>query len=225
MGGFRGVVFDWRGTLVTTLGAESWVREALRLLGREHDLGSVTEVAAAIARAERALGFGAMEIDIGAEVHRDAYNALFAAAGLDTELSDALYVVESDPSYNHFAVDVRETLETVAAQDCQVAILSDIHFDLRPVFGAAGIRRYVDVFVLSYEHGVQKPDPAIFRIALDALGTDAEATLMVGDRATHDGAAVQLGMPALLLAPLTDPRHRRLHHVRALVRPAWESAG
>jgi FMN phosphatase YigB (HAD superfamily) len=48
---------------------------------------------------------------------------------------------------------------------------------------------------------VQKPDPAIFAIALRKLGAQAGETLMVGDRASHDGAAVTLNIATLLLPP------------------------
>ncbi|OPX07286.1 HAD family hydrolase [Mycobacterium sp. AT1] len=168
------VVFDWRGTLVTTVSVAAWTGEALGLLGRERDADSVAHVLTAISYAD------------------------------------------GEPSRLE-ADDVAETLRWVAAQGCEVAILSDIHFDLRPAFVAADLDRYVDEYVLSFECGVQKPDPAIFRAALDALGSRPERTLMVGDRASHDGAAVELGMPTLLVPPLTHPAQRRLDLVRNLV--------
>lgn len=40
---------------------------------------------------------------------------------------------------------------------------------------------YVDALVVSEEAGVSKPDPLIFRIALDRLGCRAEDAVMVGD--------------------------------------------
>jgi phosphoglycolate phosphatase-like HAD superfamily hydrolase len=46
---YAAVLFDWRGTLVTTLTEEEWVREALTRLGR--DLGRADDVRAAIAAA------------------------------------------------------------------------------------------------------------------------------------------------------------------------------
>ena len=48
---------------------------------------------------------------------------------------------------------------------------------------------------------------------LELLGTPAAHTLMVGDRASRDGVTVQVGMPTLLVPPLTDPHQRRLHIV------------
>jgi HAD superfamily hydrolase (TIGR01493 family) len=80
--------------------------------------------------------------------------------------------------------------------------VSDIHFDLRREFAAAGLGGLIDSFVLSFEHGVQKPDPEIFRIAAHALALDPPELLMVGDRASHDGGAVGLGITTLLLPSL-----------------------
>jgi FMN phosphatase YigB (HAD superfamily) len=71
----------------------------------------------------------------------------------------------------------------------------------------------VDCFVLSFEHGVQKPDPRIFGVALDGLGVEPANALMVGDRASHDGAAVELGIPTLLVPPLTTTSQQRLSMV------------
>lgn len=168
------VVFDWRGTLVTTLATEEWVGGALALLGRERDADSVAHVLTAISHADGEPG----------RLRAD---------------------------------DVAETLCLVTARGLKVAILSDIHFDLRPVFVAADLDRFVHGYVLSFECGVQKPDPLIFRAALDALGSSPGQTLMVGDRASHDGAAVDLGMPTLLVPTLTHPGQRRLDLVRNLV--------
>lgn len=50
--------------------------------------------------------------------------------------------------------------------------------------------------------GVAKPDPAIFRPALDALGTEPGRTLHVGDSVHYDiGGATAAGMPAVHLDP------------------------
>jgi len=214
----RAVVFDWRGTLVSELTQEGWAGEALRRAGREHDDGAVRGLLGDIRRAagepnrlQSPLG------NISAERHRETYYAVFADAGLDDELADALFAVDSDPSYNIFAVDAAETLASLIEKNCRIGVLSNIHFDIRPMFEQAGLLGSIDAFVLSNEHGVQKPDPAIFRLALELLGTRAEQTLMVGDRASRDGVAVEVGMPTLLVPPLSDPRQRRLHLVTNVV--------
>jgi HAD superfamily hydrolase (TIGR01509 family) len=69
---------------------------------------------------------------------------------------------------------------------------------------------------LSFEHRMQKPDPAIFGLALEELRVLPAETLMVGDRASHDGAAVEVGIPTLLLPTLTDVSQQRLSHALRL---------
>lgn len=203
----RAVIFDWRGTLVLTPTFRGWVTEALRRLGR--DTSTAADVIAAIDVAR----LDAPGVDADATLHRETYYGAFADAGLDDDLADALYEVESDPAFTPFAVDAAATLHTLHANGVRIGVLSDIHFDVRPAFDGLP----VDSFVLSFEHGVVKPDPEIFRIALDELGTSPEDTLMVGDRATHDGAGVNVGMPTLLVPPLRDVIDARLHLVTNLM--------
>jgi putative hydrolase of the HAD superfamily len=49
-----------------------------------------------------------------------------------------------------------------------------------------GFASYVDALVVSEEAGVSKPDPAIFRLALERLNVDADDAVMVGDSWTAD---------------------------------------
>ena len=67
-------------------------------------------------------------------------------------------------------------------------MVSNIGFDIRPHFAGLGPGRLVDAFVLSYEVGRCKPDPAIFLRACGMLGVDPERTLMVGDTPADAGA-------------------------------------
>ena len=141
---------------------------------------------------------------------------VLADAGLDRDLVEALYGVESDPRHNPFAEDVLPTLTALHRAGSKVAVVSDIHFDVRPAFAAAGLRELVDVFTLSFEQGVQKPDPLMFTRTLDALGVSPEEALVIGNRSHPDGAAVEQGITTRLLPPLSSPSQRRLHHVLAL---------
>jgi len=58
-----------------------------------------------------------------------------------------------------------------------------------------------DAVILSYEVGLVKPDPAIFRLACDRLGLQPAEILFVGDTpsADIDGPQV-IGMPAMLIS-------------------------
>lgn len=215
---FRAVIFDWRGTLVSSLSEREWVREALLLLGRAADTRTLDQVLAAIVAADGPQHrLDASGMDTDAALHRQTFFDVLADTGLEPQLVEALYTVESNPAHNPFAEDAVRTLTALRHAGLRLAVLSDIHFDLRPAFDAAGLAGVIDVFVLSYEQGLQKPDPAMFAHALTALGTPADETLMVGDRSQSDGPAVEQGITTLLLPPLEHPGQHRLHHVLALV--------
>jgi FMN phosphatase YigB (HAD superfamily) len=210
----RAVVFDWRGTLVSELAPEGWAREALRRAGRAHDDHAVTTLLQDIRKAAgQPNRLQSPHGNTSAERHRETYYTVFTDAGLDSELADSLFAVDSDPSYNIFAVDIGRTLDSLIKKGCKIGVISNIHFDIRPTFAEPQLLDSIDTFVLSGEQGIQKPDPAIFRLALDLLGTRAEQTLMVGDRPSRDGVAIEVGMPTLLVPALTDPQQRRLHIV------------
>jgi HAD superfamily hydrolase (TIGR01509 family) len=211
---FRAVLFDWRGTLAATLTEQDWARQALLRLGRPTWPELVDHVAARLRAAEAELD--APGTDTDADLHRRTYVRVLSAAGLDDELVQALYAVESDPACNGFADDAADTLHLLSNAGLRIAVVSDIHVDIRPAFQVAGLLDAVDVFSLSFEQGVQKPDPAMFAYALTALGVPPGEALMVGDRSRPDGAAVELGMATLLVPPLTGPGDRRLHLVLAL---------
>jgi FMN phosphatase YigB (HAD superfamily) len=211
---FRAVLFDWRGTLATTLTDEDWARQALVHLGRPTWPDLVDHVAARLRTA--AADLDAPGTDTDADAHRRTYLRVLSAAGLDDDLVHALYAVESDPAHNAFADDAADTLRRLKDAGLRIAVISDIHVDIRPAFHAAGLGGVVDVFTLSLEQGVQKPDPAMFTRTLSVLEVDPGEALMVGDRSGPDGAAVELGIATLLLPPLSAPGDTRLGHVLAM---------
>ncbi|HEY5456667.1 MAG TPA: hypothetical protein VIJ96_14460 [Acidothermaceae bacterium] len=103
---FGAVIFDWRGTLVTTVSWSEWARYALQRSGRDgsdEQVRSVVATLRSVPRLEDRLDCPGIDAD--AAFHREVYFGVFADAGLDDELARALYAVESDPGYNHFAQD------------------------------------------------------------------------------------------------------------------------
>ena len=198
---FRAVLFDWRGTLVDDPPHEWWVREALLRAGRAADEARVRELSDALRLAAELSEVvdGEAGCDCSAAAHRAWSLMFFRLAGLDDALALALYDLDLEATSHPFYSDTATVLHALRERGCRVAVVSDIHFDLRPEFARAGLEDLVDAFVLSFEHGVQKPDPRVFEIALDALGVEAADALMVGDRASHDGAAIAAGIATWLL--------------------------
>lgn len=227
---FQGVLLDWRGTLVVAPTNQWLVTTALTRLGRCADDAHVELVLAALRGTDSARVDSSL-IDTDVVEHRAAYAEWFRTAGLDEELAAALYAAESDVSLNAFARDVGPLLEALDSAGVRLGVVSDIHVDLRPTFATHMLpdgRSWADLvhtWALSFELGVAKPHPAIFRSALTGLGLPASAVLMVGDRGAWDGAAVDVGMTTLLLPPLADPADERLHRVVDLVLPGGSRAG
>ncbi len=54
-----------------------------------------------------------------------------------------------------------------------------------------------DVLIWSYQHNLAKPDPAIYRLALQKLGANPEEALFIDDKLVNIDAAHALGMPAI----------------------------
>ncbi|WP_342479951.1 HAD family hydrolase [Paenibacillus sp. FSL L8-0340] len=63
-----------------------------------------------------------------------------------------------------------------------------------------GLRGFFKSIVISGEAGISKPDPAIYRLALERLGTTAEQTLFIGDHPVNDiWGAGKAGMETIWL--------------------------
>ena len=63
-----------------------------------------------------------------------------------------------------------------------------------------------DVLVWSYQLGIAKPDPAIYRYALEKLGTQPAETLFIDDKAENVDAAVALGMKGIVFSDVEKLR-------------------
>ena len=213
----RGVLLDWRGTLVRDPDPEWWVQSALRRLQREPDPELVREVVAQLGITEQlpAVQAARQTADCSARQHRDSTLLWFSAAGLDPALADCLYDLDFDSSAHPYYDDVAPALAAMKALGASVIVVSDIHFDLRLEVREKGLIDLIDDFVLSFEHGVQKPDPKMFELALRRLALDAGAALMVGDQ-LKDAGALAVGIPTLLL-PVEPGSTRGLDRVVSLI--------
>ncbi|MFG2494049.1 HAD family hydrolase [Streptomyces caniferus] len=202
----KGVLFDFSGTLLRIESAESWLRAALTASGAAMDDAELVRSAAALERAG-ALPGGSSPVELPGDLselweirdrdarhHRALYTGLARQVPLpDPELYDALYERSRAAEAWQPYPDAAEVLAELHRRGIRIGVLSNIGWDLRPVLRAHGLDRYVDVCVLSYEHGLQKPDPRLFALGCRELGLDPAAVLMVGDDRTADGGATAVG--------------------------------
>lgn len=210
------VLFDWRGTLAHSPPPRWWAERALQTVSGVPD----DDAAGRIERALREAG-AVDGIDASADMHRQETLAVFRRYGLDDAVAEALYSLDADPVNHPLYPDASAVLRELDAQGLKIAVVSDFHTDLRPMLAAHGIDGLIEACIVSAEHGVQKPDPRIFQIALAALGVAPAEALMVGDRASHDGGAADAGIATLILPPPpADLVPRGLEIVLQMVRRA-----
>ncbi|MET8079489.1 HAD-IA family hydrolase [Streptomyces sp. NPDC005303] len=201
------VLFDFSGTLFRIESTESWLRAVLDeagialaedgLVRAAQELENVGALPGGVAPRvpmpdELAAVWGVR--DKSAELHRAAYTGLSRLVTLpDPALHDALYERHMHPAAWQPYPDAAEVLRALRGRGIKVGVVSNIGWDLRPVFRAHELDPYVDAYVLSYEHGIQKPDPRLFKAACTALGVEPRDVLMVGDDRRADGGAAALG--------------------------------
>lgn len=84
----------------------------------------------------------------------------------------------------------------------RLGIVSNFYGNLKAVCESAGLGSFFKVMVDSHCVGVEKPDPAIFRVALERLGATPEKTVFIGDSLRRDReGARRMGMRFIWIAP------------------------
>lgn len=218
-GGLDAVLFDFHGTLATTIDPVAWVTAAAADCGVALDRAKATALADRIATAGGLPGVAPparippqlaeawADRDLYPHAHRDAYVGLAATVVGDTPgLAEAIYSRIESPHGWQVYPDTLPTLTALYAAGIKIGVVSNIGFDIRPLLDAWGLSHLCDCVVLSCEVGCVKPDPKIFWRACAALGVDPERALMVGDTPA-DAGAVSAGCAAFIVcsAPAGRP--------------------
>ena len=193
------VLFDWGDTLMRWAGDDELLedghRAGLAAIGREadgitarfHDAylpllwqpGAVEEIEYP-GLVRKLLG------EFGIEVTDDELNAFLEAEH------------DAWAPARRLAANTHALLDSLRERGLKLGLVSNafdppwlLHRDLEQL----GVAERLDVAVFSSELGRRKPDPAIFRAALDRLGVAPEETLFVGDLLLQDiRGASELGM-------------------------------
>jgi putative hydrolase of the HAD superfamily len=138
--------------------------------------------------------------------------ALFLAAGVpDARLAEVHELLTrmhaEQPLWSGIAGDAHDALTRLRRAGLKLGVVSNSDGRVEDALRAAGLRPYFDVVVDSSLAGVEKPDPAIFRAALETLGVRPAEALYVGDLYEVDVlGANAAGIPAVLLVPPAAPR-------------------
>lgn len=173
------VTIDAYGTLVTLDDPVPRLRAALRAHGVERSEAEVAQAfAAEVAHYVPRSHEGRDEATL-ALLRRDCAKVFLAAAGADG--------VEPESFVADFMASLRfrplegavDACTRLAAAGLRLAVVSNWDVGLHDHLAALGLDGVVDAVVTSADAGAPKPDPRIWRIALERLG--ARTAVHVGD--------------------------------------------
>lgn len=211
VGQIEAVLFDYSGTLFRLEEDDSWFEGMTLATADERQIDGHVQ-AELMRRLTAPVGqhvdmtpdayHAWVNRDLAPHLHREAYLHVLRESGLADHHAETLYRRVIDPSSWTPYPDTAAVLAGLRRRGIKTAVVSNIAFDVRPAFVALGVAGDVDEFVLSYEVGAVKPDPAIFEAALGRLGVEPGRAVMVGDSDEADGGARSLGCGFSLVDPL-----------------------
>jgi len=95
---------------------------------------------------------------------------------------------------------VHQALDGLKAESVRLGIISNWDETAREVLSSTGLADYFDPIIISCEVDYAKPDPRIFRLALDRACVSAHECLYIGDNYYDDAVGSRAaGMEALVL--------------------------
>ena len=198
------VLFDFGGTLDAD--GVAW-KERFHALYRAEGLEVSAEAFAPIFYAADDALVGALAPTTGLEetVHALAANleaelARRAARGIDDARGRR---VASRFLSEMSATFARNRPVLKALGECyRLGVVSNFYGNLEAVCESSGLASLFGVMADSQRLGAEKPEPAIFRAALSALGAAPETAVMVGDSLSRDGeGARRSGLSFIWIAP------------------------
>jgi putative hydrolase of the HAD superfamily len=200
----RAVLFDWGDTLMRWAPEPQHLadghRAGLAAIGREPVAGLTERFRDAYLGAWFEPGL-VEEVEYPGQVRR-----LLEEFGIEVDDDELLRFLEAEHAAwgpaRQLAATTHALLETLRDRGLLLGLVSNaidppdlLHRDLAEF----GVMQRLDVAVFSSEVGRRKPDPLIFRHALEQLGVDAAESLFVGDTlATDIAGAAALGMHTCL---------------------------
>ncbi|MCU0316605.1 MAG: HAD-IA family hydrolase [Fimbriimonadaceae bacterium] len=114
--------------------------------------------------------------------------------------------------------DVIPTLQGLKERDYPLIVISNWDASLHRVLNHFGLSGFFNFALASLEEGAEKPDPKLFRVALDRLGLPPGEILHIGDNPIDDvQGARALGMGTLLIDRGAEPGPGRINDLRQVL--------
>jgi putative hydrolase of the HAD superfamily len=132
----------------------------------------------------------------------DVYGIFFEHLGIANPngLIDVVYAEFTDLANYALFDDVVPVLDRLAAAGLTLGVVSNFEEWLERLLERLGVRSYFEVRVISGREGLEKPDPAIFELAMSRAGVEPGGSVYVGDNPEFDvEPALGLGMFPVLI--------------------------
>lgn len=129
-----------------------------------------------------------------------------------------LYDLFTSPEHYALFEDVIETITELQRRGFRLGIISNFAPTLKAILADKGILDFFEPVIVSTEVGLEKPDPAIFRLALEQAGLEAADVLYVGDHDKNDiWAPAQVGIDAVKIKRYDYHSGEGIHSLRELL--------
>jgi putative hydrolase of the HAD superfamily len=179
-----------------------------RLIEARHGDVTIDDLSRYEAEARREIHRQLLEGGRTSEMWRDYFHIILSKVGIPfdgrEEIVDSLW--EAHQRFGLWTVAIEDAPETVAElknRGFRIGVVSNAEGHVQQDLESAGYRGLLEMVVDSHVVGVEKPDPEIFRIALDRMKVAPESTVYVGDLPSVDVA----GAMAAGIAPILLDRH------------------
>lgn len=124
------------------------------------------------------------------------------SAATQAALAELKAFHDRENTWDALPAEVLPALGRLRQAGPRIVIVSNTQSTLRQAFDRRGLTPLVDLIIASDEEGVEKPDPRLFRIALERSASEATSTIHCGDMYEVDiVGARSAGLPAVLLDP------------------------
>lgn len=205
-----------------------YVRRLIEARGLDVDLAGLP---AAEAKARTAVHRSVLAGQRPVDLWRDYFHSMLGTIGVpgpvQSPIIDSLW--EGHQRYGLWTVAIEGALEALGRlreRGYRLGVVSNAEGRVEADLASAGFAPLLETVVDSHVVEVAKPDPKIFRIALERLEADPATTVFVGDVPAVDVVGARAaGLTAVLLDPHVLYKDWNVHRITALRDlPGWLTA-